>query len=140
MVAARAVALAILLAAATAAADGGYRVIVSDANPTRSVSRSFLAQVFLRKVQTWGSGDVIHPVDLDRRSPTRSRFTEDALGRSVAAVRSYWQQMIFSGRNVPPPELPSDDAVVNFVVHDPGAIGYVSEGTDLKGARAVPVE
>jgi hypothetical protein len=53
----------------------------------------------------------------------------------VGAVRSYWQQRIFSGRDVPPPELDSDEAVVAFVARSPGGIGYVSAATKLSGVR-----
>ena len=61
------------------------------------------------------------------------------LRRSVAAVRSYWQQRIFSGRGVPPPELDDDAAVVRYVLKYPGAIGYVTEGTPLEGAKVVTI-
>jgi hypothetical protein len=54
-------------------------------------------------------------------------------------VRAYWQQRIFSGRDVPPPELDSDQQVVDYVMKYPGAIGYVSGAADLKGARAVQI-
>ena len=46
----------------------------------------------------------IRPVDLRPNAATRRLFSERMLRRSVAAVRSYWQQRIFSGRGVPPPE------------------------------------
>ena len=48
------------------------------------------------------------------------------LKRSVAAVRSYWQQRIFSGRDVPPPEVDTENQVIKYVAGDPGALGYVS--------------
>ena len=137
------IALSLVMPSATAETrEPGFRIIVNPANPSGRdrISRTYLTQVFLRKVQSWSGGTVIHPVDLDRKSAVRRRFSEDGLGRSISAVRSYWQQMIFSGRNVPPPELPSDDAVVQFVLQDTGAIGYVAETTDLRGAKPLAIE
>jgi hypothetical protein len=65
----------------------------------------------------------------------RKRFSEAVLKRSVGAVRSYWQQRIFSGRDVPPPEVDSDEAVMAYVARYPGAIGYVSGTTKLVGVK-----
>jgi ABC-type phosphate transport system substrate-binding protein len=134
------VALWLVTKLASAAAPGtGYQLIVHPTNPVVTLDRAFIAQGFLKKITSWGHGGVIRPADLTRDSPVRRRFSEEALGRSVAAVKSYWQQMIFSGRGVPPPELPSEDDVIRYVLREPGAIGYVSAGIDLKGARAVEV-
>jgi hypothetical protein len=120
--------------------SGFYRVIVHPQNPTVSVDREFVAQAFLKKVVTWKSGDVIHPVDLDASSPIRRKFSEEVLGRSVSAVRSYWLQIIFGGRGVPPPEVKSDEEVIRFVLHEPGAIGYVSSRADVRGAHVLTIQ
>jgi hypothetical protein len=55
-------------------------------------------------------------------------------------VKAYWQQLIFSGRDVPPPELESDDAVVAYVLAHRGSIGYVSGMAELKNARVLAIE
>lgn len=59
--------------------------------------------------------------------------------RSVEAVRSYWQQRIFSGRDVPPPELDTDEEVVRYVLKHDGAVGYVSAGADIDGLKVISV-
>jgi hypothetical protein len=60
--------------------------------------------------------------------------------RSVAAMRSYWQQRIFSGTGLPPPELDSDGDIVRFVLKYRGSVGYVSGRADLGAAKAVTVD
>jgi hypothetical protein len=62
------------------------------------------------------------------------------LKRTVAAVRSYWQQRIFSGRDVPPPELDSDASVIAYVERTPGAVGYVSGDAKLGSSRELQVQ
>jgi len=116
-----------------------YTVIVNPKNPQSSIDRELAAQTFLKKVVTWEQGGVIRPVDLVPDSPVRRKFSEQVLGRSVAAVRSYWLQVVFSGRGVPPPELGSDEEVIRYVLREPGAIGYVSSRVDLRGARVLVV-
>lgn len=116
-----------------------YRVIVHPDNPVTSVDRQFLADAFLKKVTRWPDQRVMHPVDLLPSSPPRGRFTKDVLKRSVAAIKAYWQQRIFSGRGVPPPELGTEDHVVAYVLKYDGAVGYVSAATDIKEAKAITV-
>jgi len=123
--------------AQTASPD--YRVIVHPKNPLVAIDRELATQAFLRKVISWSHGGVIRPVDLPPDSPVRAKFSEEVLRRSVSAVRSYWLQVIFSGRGVPPPELKSDDDVVQYVLREPGAIGYVSGRAELRGTRALIV-
>jgi ABC-type phosphate transport system substrate-binding protein len=134
---------AIQALAAPALADEAtpaFRVVVHPSNSMRSVERSFLADAFLKKVTRWGEGETIRPADLRPAVDARRAFTERVLKRSVGAVRSYWQQRIFSGRDVPPPELESDDEVIAFVAKHPGAVGYVSGSAKLKGVRELLVK
>jgi hypothetical protein len=69
----------------------------------------------------------------------RARFSQQVLGRSVGAVQAYWQQRIFSGSDIPPPEVDSDQKVVDFVLRNEGAVGYVSGSANLNGAKPVDV-
>lgn len=122
-----------------AGASKAYRLIAHPQTPVFTVDRRFVADAFLKKTVLWAHGVVIRPVDLRADSPVRKRFVEDVLGRTVAAVRNYWQQIIFAGRGVPPPELDSDAAVVEFVVSHPGAIGYVSDAANVGIAKILIV-
>jgi ABC-type phosphate transport system substrate-binding protein len=144
-----AAALVLPIAATLAVAFGGrgakasessaYKIIVNPANPAGSLDRKFVEDAFLKKVTTWPDGSVIHPVDLPASSPVRRRFSEDVLERSVDAVRVYWQQRIFAGRDLPPPELENDAEVIKYVLKYDGAIGYVSEGAGSSPSKVVAV-
>jgi ABC-type phosphate transport system substrate-binding protein len=134
------VGLALLAAPRTRASSPSFRLIVNPANAVASVDRKFVADAFLKKTTRWPSGEPIRPVDLGSESSTRRRFSDDVLGRSVAAVKSYWQQMIFSGRAVPPPELESDEEVIRYVAKYPGAVGYISGAGDTAGVRVLVVK
>ena len=129
------------LAAASfaAAPPRAYVVIVHPAIHVSKVNRKFLADVFLRRATRWPDDTPIDPVDLGPDAPTRVRFSQEILSRSVTSVRSYWQQRVFSGQGLPPPELPDAESVVSYVVSHPGAIGYVSAGTPVNGATVLEV-
>jgi hypothetical protein len=116
-----------------------FRVIVHFDNPLKSADRVFLARAFMKEVSQWGDGETIHPVDLRSDSKAREKFSEAVVRRSVSAVRSYWQQRIFAGLGLPPPELDSDDEVVRYVLKYRGSVGYVSGRADLGKAKAITV-
>jgi ABC-type phosphate transport system substrate-binding protein len=134
--------LSVLLRRSTAQAEAGpdFRVIVHPENPATSLSRDFLTDAFLKRTTRWGDGEMLRPVDQRSTSVARERFSDAVLRRSIAAVKNYWQQRIFSGRDLPPPELDSDDAVVSFVMSHRGALGYVSGGAKLDKAKPVAVQ
>jgi ABC-type phosphate transport system substrate-binding protein len=117
----------------------GFHVIVNPDNVTASVDRKFLSEAFLKKVTRWPNDELIRPVDQEPGAPVRHAFSDGVLKRSVAAVKSYWQQMVFSGTGVPPPELANEGDVVRFVLKNRGAVGYVSAGVNLQGAKILTV-
>lgn len=134
---------ALILAALTATGVAAelprpeYVLIVHPGNAVSRIDRNLLAEIFLRRATRWPDDSPIRPVDLGPESRTRARFSQEILSRSVSSVRSYWQQRIFSGQGLPPPELGDSDAVVSYVLSHPGAIGYVAPGTALRGATMV---
>src|SRR5688500_8148301 len=88
-----------------AAEPAAFVVITHPANPASSIDRQFVADAFLKKRTRWSDEQAIKPVDLGPRSPLRRQFSSNLLGRSVEQVKAYWQQIVFSGRGVPPPEM-----------------------------------
>ncbi len=106
-----------------------FQVIVARANPVSSISRAGLSSVFMKRTRTWPDGLPIVPVDQPATSRTRELFSRSVHGKSVAYVTRYWHRLIFSGRGIPPIEMPSDAAVIEFVRANRGAIGYVDRRT-----------
>ena len=137
-------ALALLVAGSGARASAeeappAFVVIANAKNPSNGSPREFLSDAFLKKTTRWDDGEAIRPVDLGPGASARRAFSQKVLDRSVAAVRSYWQQRIFSGRELPPPELGSDDAVIEYVQRNRGAVGYVSGTAHLHDVKVLPV-
>lgn len=122
-----------------AAPAPAYLIIVNPHNAATSVERKFLEDAFLKKITAWPNDEVIRPADLAADSPVRRAFTRDILNRSVEAVKGYWQQRIFSGRDTPPPEFQRDEDVVQFVLNHDGGVGYVSGAADSGGCRVIGV-
>jgi ABC-type phosphate transport system substrate-binding protein len=130
--------LLVLAASAAGAQEGEFKLVVHGSNGVSSLTRAEASQYFLKRKPTWPSGQAVLPVDQAGESPARRAFSRAVLSKDVPAVKSYWQTQIFSGRGVPPPEKPSDAAVLDFVESNPGAIGYVSAGAAVgRGVKEV---
>lgn len=126
---------------ATMPADASdFVVIVNAANPAASLSEQDVSQMFLKRLTKWSDGVRVMPVDLGEGAPTRESFSQTVHQKGTAAVKAYWQKMIFSGREVPPAEKGSAAEVVAFVKANRGAIGYVPPGTAIgPGVKVLPV-
>lgn len=116
-----------------------YKVIVNASNPMTQISRLKVGEIFLKKMSRWPDGHPVMPVEPFGKSPVRQRFTLEIYGKQVIAISAYWQQMIFGGKGVPPPEKSNDADVVAFVRDTPGGVGYVSSGTDVSGVKVIAV-
>lgn len=120
--------------------DAAYKVVVNEKNAVGAMSRDELSRLFLKKSTSWSNGQTVALVDRAETSPVRAQFTADVHKRQVRAVKRYWQQMIFGGRAVPPPEKASDEEVLAFVRANPNAIGYVAATTPVgSGVKTVAV-
>lgn len=112
-----------------------FQVVTSASSSVTSLSRQELARLFLKKTTRWKDGAEVRAVDQSSRSAVRAAFTREILKSEglthLSAVEGYWRQQVFSGRGVPPPIKSSDADVLDFVAKNPGAIGYVSEQTEL---------
>ncbi len=137
-------AAAMLLLPAAGAQQGEtpapFRLVAHAAVPARSLARKEVSAIFMLRTRAWPGGTPIVPVDQPARAAVRERFTEAVHGKSVAYVTRYWHRLIFSGRGLPPRELPDDAAVLDFVSRTPGAIGYVDAAASLPaGVKSIAV-
>ena len=138
---------AVVLLAATAVAQppavaqqgaAPFKLVVNAGNPVASLSKDQASKLFYRKQRAWPSGEAVVPVDLVEQSPVRKAFSSRVLGKDAAAVKGYWQQMIFTGKGVPPIEKATEAEALAFVAATPGAVGYVAAGTPLPaGVKSV---
>jgi hypothetical protein len=117
-----------------------FVVIVNAANPVDTIGRDELAKLFLKRSVTWPGGKHVEPLDLPIDDPIRALFSKRVLHKTLVAVRAFWEQQIFSGRDVPPYERPSDAEVIATVSSAPGAVGYVTATIPLPaGVKSIVI-
>jgi len=106
-------------------ATPSYVVVAAPDVEGQMVPRGVLAEIFLGKVERWGSGKLIRPVDQSLRSGVREAFSQQVLGMGSDQLYAYWREAITQNRR-PPRVLDTDAKVLEHVASTPGAIGYVS--------------
>lgn len=128
----------VLLKQSLAEGRGGYKIVVNPSVSLNSIGRDELSRIFLKKVSKFHDGHAASPVDLPTNSAVRDSFSRDVHGKPTSAIEAYWQQQVFSGREVPPPEK-NEGAALDFVRSNSNGIAYVSAGADSEGLRVVGV-
>jgi len=116
---------------------GDYQIIVNASNPVKALTVDEVSKLFTKKVVKWENGVAAAPVDLVAKSPVRAAFTTAVHGKDVQSIVAFWQQQIFSGGAIPPPEKATDAAVIAYVKANAGGVGYISAGAAAEGVKVV---
>ena len=124
----------LLSAPAVADDPDGVRLIAHPDVPDTACSEDNAQRIFLGKKTSWEDGLRIVPVML-KDGETHEIFVEEILDRSVAKFEIYWKQAVFTGRGIPPRAFDSESALMAYVAGTPGAVGYVSDGLELRGVK-----
>jgi ABC-type phosphate transport system substrate-binding protein len=130
----------ILFASSLFAQSAKYQIVVNSDNPITSLNKKQIKKIYTKKLTKWDNDKKIKPVDLQKNSDIRKSFSNSVLGKSVSAMRAFWQRQIFSGKGVPPPEKKNDDDVIEYVKNNPGAIGYVSANANTSDVKKVIIK
>jgi ABC-type phosphate transport system substrate-binding protein len=125
--------LGVILFVSSARAE--IAVIVNSQNPVKSITRTQLADFFLKKLKLWPDGTPMRFFDRNDSSDLRKDFLHDYVRKSPRDVELYWiGQKLYSGHSAPS-QISSDNLMEVMVSRFPGAIGYVSK--DFVPTRSV---
>jgi ABC-type phosphate transport system substrate-binding protein len=117
-----------------------FKVIAHPQVSTKSVSVRDAAEMFMKRTTSWSDGSRVRPVDQVITANVRETFSRAVHGKSARAVKNQWSQIIFTGQGTPPPEVASDAKVLEYVLSNPGAIGYVAGDFPTGAARVLALE
>ena len=105
------------------------KVIADPSVGTSSVSADELKGVFLATKTSWSDGS--HVV-LKKGGPVHEAFVKEYLGKTDAALETYYRSLVFTGKGSMPTTLASDAEVVTYVAKTKAAIGYVGASAALE--------
>ncbi len=128
----------LLLLMATGPAMGGVVLIVNPGNLEGAIDHNEVERIYLGKMAHWSDGTPIIPVML-KNGKTHEAFLDEYLDRTVHRFVSYWRQMVFTGKGIPPKSFAAEAELVAFVAATPGAVGYVLETYLVPGVTTLSV-
>jgi ABC-type phosphate transport system substrate-binding protein len=115
-------ALGALILAILAVTQVRAEEIVVIVNPAAApISKEQLADLYLAK------SNALIPIDQTAGSAIYLEFYKKATGRDSAQVKAIWSRILFTGRGVPPKQLPDSEAVKKAVAANPKAVGYIEK-------------
>jgi len=116
--------------------------VIVIANPSvkaTEISKSDLRDVFNGAATSLKDGSRVVPILL-KAGATNEEFLQAYIGKSDTAYRAGWCSLVFSGQASMPKSLDTDAAVVEFVAHSNGAIGYISKASPHEGVKVLTVK
>jgi ABC-type phosphate transport system substrate-binding protein len=123
----------------TVKAEAQAVVIANPSVKSSDVSKSDLRDVFTGTASSLKDGSHVIPVLL-KAGAVNEEFLSAYVGKNDSAFRAGWRSLVFSGQASMPKSLDSDSAVVEYVAHNAGAIGYIGKGTPHEGVKILAVK
>ncbi len=127
--------LAVSLSALSANAE--IVVVVNPASSLDKLSDEDIGRLFLGKIKTFPNGKSATALNQNTDTTARGEFDSGVLGKSSQQLKSYWSQLIFSGKGKPPKEVGGDADMLKAVAADPQAIGYDSSSAVDSSVKVV---
>jgi hypothetical protein len=129
-----------LLVLTTAIAQAGdIKVVANSSVAASSVSAEDLKSVFLATKTSLSDGSHVEPVLL-KSGATHEAFVKEYLGKTDAALETYYRSLVFTGKGSMPKTVGSEADLVEYVAKTKGAIGYVSAGAGTGNAKVIEVK
>ena len=113
-------------------------VIANPSVKSADVSKGDLRDVFTGASTSLKDGSRVTPVLL-KQGGAHDEFLAAYIGKNDTAFRASWRSLVFSGQATMPKSLDSEAAVVDYVAHNTGAIGYISKATPHDGVKVLAV-
>jgi ABC-type phosphate transport system substrate-binding protein len=123
----------------TGAFAAEIKVIANPSVGASAVSAEELKGVFLATKTSLSDGSHVEPV-LAKAGATHEAFVKEYLGKTDAALQTYYRSLVFTGRGSMPKMFGADADVVAYVAKTKGAIGYVGLGANTAGVKTLDIK
>jgi hypothetical protein len=132
----KAITVVVIFIGAAGAAD--FKIIANPSIKAESVSADELKRIFLETASSF-AGSHVEPV-LGKSGAAHDAFLKEFVGKTDAALATYYRSLVFTGKASMPKQLGSDAEVAAYVAKTKGAIGYVSAATETPDAKVLEVK
>jgi ABC-type phosphate transport system substrate-binding protein len=114
-------------------------IIANNSVKASEVSKADLRDVFTGASTSFKDGSHVVPVLL-KSGAEHEEFLTAYIGRNDTAFRAGWRSLVFSGQGSMPKSVDSSTAMVEFVAHNAGSIGYISKASPHDGVKVLAIK
>ena len=119
-------------------ADTSILIIANPDVPAEEIDVDDLERIYLGKRTRWQDDSTVVPAML-KSGDLHEAFVKTYLDRTPSRFVTYWRQVVFTGKGVPPRSFGNEDDLRDFVAHTPGAVGYLHGAGDTTGVKVLQV-
>lgn len=112
-------------------------IITHPNNDLNSLSRKEIIDLYMGRIKHLPNGEKASTLDLPIDSEHRARFYQGLTGKTIPQINAYWARLIFSGRATPPQSVDSSAEVINTVLNNSSAIGYIDKSELVETVKVV---
>ena len=102
-------------------------VIVNAHSPLSHLSRDEIAQIYTARISLLADGTRPVALDLQNNPDFRYQFYADLLHTSPERFDAFWARLLFTGLATPPKRLNQEATVMEQVLQNDHAIGFVTD-------------
>ena len=128
----------LLALAAAVRAPAQVVVIANTSVAATNISKAELRDIFTGASSSLKDGKQVTPVLL-KQGAVQDEFLRLYIGKTDSGFRAGWRSILFSGQGIMPKTLDSEAAVVEYVSHTAGVIGYIGRAAPHEGVKILVV-
>jgi len=131
--------LILLLALSMAPTLGAAELVVAVRSDSEigTLSKKEVVDIFLGRFRQLPGGQQAEPLDQATQSPERQAFYSALINKTSAEINAYWARLLFSGRVTPPRVMNTPEKMLEELINNPRAIGYVDKARLDRRLRVV---
>ncbi len=114
-----------------------FVVAVRSDSEIGALERNDVINIFFGRSLKLQNGRQAEPLDLPRQSEEREYFYQRLIGKTQSEVNAYWARLLFTGRIVPPRNTGSQEQMIETLLANPMAIGYLERSKMHRRLRIV---
>lgn len=125
-----------VLALATSIASAEVVVVANANSDIGQTDDESVRKLFLGKSSYIGGVEAV-PVDQSEGNDARDEFYAKVVQKTDAQLNAYWSRLIFTAKGSPPKQYFDDAEVVEVILEDEEAVGYIDTASITEGLKVI---
>ncbi|MGF1756051.1 hypothetical protein L4C33_20985 [Vibrio makurazakiensis] len=112
-------------------------LVVSNKNPTSSLTKEQVIDIYMGRYNTLPNGLSVRTTDLVDSHGSNHDFYDQMVKRTEKQMEAYWARLLFSTRAKPPIKFNSSSEVIAHLESSANNIGYIPEALVTNNLKVI---